>query len=479
MNATVKLDILTERPSVRKDKPSELDIVVEIRTQQSLSTTKNAKFLNLCVVIDRSESMSGEKLDAAKKSCIDVYKQLNQNDLFTVVVFDHEAEVIVNPQTPKTDVIDKINRIGSGGQTNLSLGWYLGLLELQTYMTEDHNSRLFLLSDGQANTGETKKATLAQEAFKSRELGISTSTIGIGSDFQEDILEAIATESGGRFWYIVESKVEDIIEEEFKGALSVAIDRPRIEIRLPAYGVSISKELNAVKKLSGKYCPRPVKGDDLFNIAIRLEIVSDAIEDNSFVLEAVLADGDKNILTTQKSIPLQPIEQWVLAESNPIVKSVVQQYETTVANEGVIEKLSEGSFDLMKKMLIIEIGGMHKVRDALAEEKESERVLYELNHFAHELLDKETYFLFTEIFKDFSQTTEVRDFIRRWQKLLHHDMHRNYGRSDRKSSDDDIQVSLLENAVEIVEILMQRFPNKSDELGKNKEKLNEQLARYK
>ena len=107
-------------------------------------------------------------------------------------------------------------------------------------MTENHNNRLFLLSDGQANEGETKVTTLAQEASKSREIGITIS--GIGSDFQEDTLNAMATESGGRFWYIQESRIEDIIDEEFKGALSVVIDRARIELELPA-GVTISKEL--------------------------------------------------------------------------------------------------------------------------------------------------------------------------------------------------------------------------------------------
>jgi Mg-chelatase subunit ChlD len=483
----IQIDILTERPSVRNDQPSELDIVIEIRTKQSADTTKNAKHLNLCVVIDRSGSMDGDKVEAAKKGCIDIYRQLNPDDLFTVVVFNDEAEVIVNPQTPKAEVIDKINNIRAVGNTNLSLGWYLGLLELQTYMTENHNSRLFLLSDGQANKGETKKATLAQEAFKSRELGISTSTIGIGDDFQEDILEAIARESGGRFYYIVESKIEDIIEEEFKGALSVAIDRPRIELKLPAHGVIVSKELNAIKKSHGKYCPRPIKGEDLFNFAIRLEITPEIISEDSFVLEVTLSDGSKNILTTQKIVLLQSVEGWVLADSNSIVKSVVQQYETTVANEGVIEKLSEGSFDLMKKMLVVEIGGMHKVKDALEVQRSQERdkedfgrFEHESNYFARELLDKETSFLFAEIFENFSQATEVHNFVMRWRKLLHHEQSRNSNRSNNRSnSDDDIQMSLLENAVELVELLMQRFPDKADELKNHKEKLNEQLARYK
>ncbi|ACK74152.1 hypothetical protein PCC7424_5589 (plasmid) [Gloeothece citriformis PCC 7424] len=132
----IKLDIFTERPIVRNDTTSELDVVIEIRSNQSIDELDTKKALNLCLVIDRSGSMSGEKLETAKKSCIDIFKQLGEKDLLTVVVFDDEAEVIVNPQVPKAEVIKKINQINDRGSTNLSLGWYLGLLELQTYMTQ-------------------------------------------------------------------------------------------------------------------------------------------------------------------------------------------------------------------------------------------------------------------------------------------------------------------------------------------------------
>ncbi|WP_305039530.1 VWA domain-containing protein, partial [Frankia sp. Cj3] len=86
----------------------------------------------------------------------------------------------------------------AGGMTDLSLGWYQGLLELQTHMAPEHRNRIFLLSDGAANRGETKKSSLAATAIRARDVGITTSTIGIGDDFQEDLLEAIASASGAK-----------------------------------------------------------------------------------------------------------------------------------------------------------------------------------------------------------------------------------------------------------------------------------------
>jgi len=479
----IQLDILTERPGVKNDTVSELDTVIEIQSKQLTDKIENAKALNLCVVIDRSGSMSGDKLEAAKKSCIDIHKRLSDQDLFTVVIFDHEAEVIVNPQVPKSEVIEKITAITSRGATNLSLGWYLGLLELQTYMTENHNNRLFLLSDGEANQGETKKATLAQEASKSRELGITTSTIGIGDDFQEDILEAIASESGGRFWYIQESGIEDIINEEFKGALSVTVDRPRVELKLPD-GVTVSKELNSLSKNSGKYrISRPLKGKDLFNFAIRLEVAPDKIKGDNFALEATIYNGEESILTTQKSISLQSPQEYVVSESNTIVRSVVQQYHATITDEKVVEQMSEGSLNLMKNMLIEEIGGMRKVKDALQEERAKkeavERNKVELRYFASELLDKENSLLLAEIFEEFAETREAHHFIMRWKKATYHERHRKKRRTNiRLRFDDDLQVDLLKDAINLVDILTDKYPDKRSKLLMGMEKLREQLEKY-
>src|SRR5947209_7428369 len=205
----ITLDILTERPVARDDQASEQDIVIQISSEsQSEDGTTESRALNLCIVIDRSGSMAGKKLETAKRSCIGVFERLRAIDLFTVIVFDEVSEVIVNPQVPKDGVIRRIQSIDSGGQTDLAQGWRLGLEELQTYKTESYINRLLLLSDGQANQGETKKMVLAKESARAKELGITTSTIGIGSGFAEDLLEAIASESGGRFWYIQDRSIE-------------------------------------------------------------------------------------------------------------------------------------------------------------------------------------------------------------------------------------------------------------------------------
>lgn len=485
----LQLSILTERSCVRNDQISEFDVAIEIQSQAGENLNTERRALNLAVVIDRSGSMAGNKLETAKRSCLDISKRLGPQDLFTVVVFDDTAEVVVNPQTSRSEVADKISSLEAGTMTNLSLGWYLGLLELQTYMSDSRYNRLFLLSDGEANAGETKKAVLAKEASKSRELGITTSSIGIGDQFQEDLLEAIASESGGRFWYIQESRIDSIIEEEFKGSLSVRIDLPRIEVVLPN-GLKISKELNNLKKFSGRYRCRPLKGQDMFNFALRLEVNPDAFEgEDDLLIEARLYDGEREVTTAEQRIPIRPAKEFFMASVNPIVKSVVQQYEISVSGEEMLGNQST-DMDLMKKLLIEEVGGMRRVQDALVKQREKEaeeewerqrpeRVKEEIRYLAEELLKKEASLLLFEMLEDFTSSVEVENFLGRWRKLAMRDHHHNVMRENvAMEFDEELLIDLLQDAIGLADLLAHKFPEKASMLSEYQEKIREQMARH-
>lgn len=477
-----ELLILPERSVVRGDEKSETNLLVEIRCKNTVGLPVPPKPLNLCVVIDCSGSMEGQKLEMAKKSCLGIFKQLRGDDFFTVVTFDDEAQVVVNPQVPRGEVEGKIRQVISGGQTNLSLGWYLGLLELQTHATQAYNNRLFLLSDGAANQGETKRAVLAKEAAQSRDRGITTSTIGIGDDFQEDLLDAIATESGGRFWYVQQSKIEDIIDAEFQGALSQVVDRPRVELQLGA-GVVISKELNALPKSSGRYRLRPLKGEDLFNFAVRLETTPEQIGADHFVVKAVLYDGDKLLAKAEQLVRLVSRADFVASPTNALVLSVVQQYEITVTNEKMLEKMAAGDLDLMKKMLVTEVGGMRVVRDALTAQQEREldrdRWLIEIDHLAYYLGLKENSITILDMIRDFASTPEVEQFMYRWRKILRQGGQKNAQRAMANDPFDvDALNSLLSGAVELADLLIHRYPDRTASLIPKRELLREQLARH-
>ncbi|RSD10456.1 vWA domain-containing protein [Amycolatopsis eburnea] len=476
----IELVVLTERPAVRDDAPTDLDVVVEIRCRAGSSAREagDAMRMNLCVVIDRSGSMDGRKLETAKRSCLDILGRLAEQDLFTVVVFDDQAEVVTNPQMSRSEAQERIRAIATGGMTNLSLGWYLGLLELQTHTTEQHYNRLFLLSDGQANAGETKRTTLAREAAQSRDLGITTSTIGIGEDFAEDTLETIASGSGGRFWSISESRLEDIIEEEFSGALSTTLDRPRVELTLPG-GVVLDQELNILKKSGNRYRVRPLKGEDMFNFAVRLSIDPKALEGERAEIGARLFDADQLVTTATAVVELLPIEQATATASEPLVLSVVSQYTMTTSDEEMLEKLDTGDMNLMKRLLIAEVEGMRHVRDALEAEQDTERRRFELANLMARGLMSEVSVELTELLAPYLADPGVDRFLSFWRKGLRQEKFRWSNRDCGVSAFDEESVAeVVARAITLGGELAVRYPGDAKAIGRRVEALREYLERF-
>jgi Ca-activated chloride channel homolog len=342
--------VLADRPIVRDDIPTDIDFVVDIITSRGMEGEPAKHAINLCVVIDRSGSMGGYKIEQAKKSCIDIYESLTPEDHLTVLAFDTQVLSVVNPQTPKAEIEDRILALTSGGGTDLSKGWYLGLLELQTYSSEKHINRLILLSDGQANVGESKSAVLGAESARARdEVGITTSTIGIGTDFQEDILAALARESGGRFWYIGDSAIEEIIREEFSGALSVYLERPAVQLELPA-GLAVLRELNDLTKVSGRYRLRPIKANDRFCFALRLRSDPANMSPISSV-GATLFDGTEVISTAHTDLRLGTTQEYANSAEDPSVAMVVAKYLAAAADEEIVEQMDAGDVTTMITML--------------------------------------------------------------------------------------------------------------------------------
>lgn len=205
--------------------------------------------LNLAIVVDRSGSMGGSKLSRAKKAANFVVQQLNERDRLAVVIYDDNVEVIVPSalMTPaaKIAAMERISAIEAGGSTNLSGGWLAGCKEVARNQAGDKQvDRVLLLTDGLANIGITRVDELIDHAEQLRKLGVTTSTLGIGVDFDEELLTAMARHGGGRFQFIENSKaIPDCIAGELGELMSFAARRAAIDLVLPP-GVRVESSLN-------------------------------------------------------------------------------------------------------------------------------------------------------------------------------------------------------------------------------------------
>ncbi|WP_327324256.1 VWA domain-containing protein [Streptomyces sp. NBC_01210] len=478
----IEILVLPERPAARNDEVTEFDIVVEVRCRAAEDADRTGGAMNLCLVIDRSGSMADQgKLEIAKRSCGDIFRRITGDDLFTVVVFDYETLVVINPQTPKAEVEERLNAIQPRGSTNLSLGWYQGLLELQSYMTENHYGRLILLSDGMANAGETKKAALAVVASRARDEGISTSTIGIGNDFQEDLLEAIASASGGRFWYISETGIDNILEEEFRGALSVVVDRPRVELTLPP-GVSMSQELNSLRKVPrrSRYALRPLKGQDTFNFAVRLQIDPTRLDGEEFTIGAVLYDDSRQVAAADQVVALAPLAEVVATPVHALVQSVVEQYRAETTDEKLLDDLESGDLSGMKQMLTAEIARVRQAEFAVGGQAAAigvGRMGVEMGNLRQQRQMNETSLLIGDLVEEYLDEPEVKRLVNVWRKSRMHEGARKQQRWHAVSeADEDVEITLLVSALGVADALIPRFPANRADLETKRERLRERLA---
>jgi Ca-activated chloride channel family protein len=152
--------------------------------------------LNLCLVLDRSTSMQGPRLDQVKAATCQLIDTLDRDDTFSVITFSDHAE-IVWPNQPVSDPIRakaKVNSIQASGGTEILQGILAGLGELEKRRRVRAINRLMLLTDGQTYGDEDK--CLAQ-AVEAKRRGVSITCMGLGEDWNDALLDAIASRSGG------------------------------------------------------------------------------------------------------------------------------------------------------------------------------------------------------------------------------------------------------------------------------------------
>lgn len=199
------------------------------------------------VVLDRSGSMDGERLHAAKQALVRLVDRLDAGDRLGVVAFDDEVQVVV----PAGELKDKelarnaIAALSPGGMTNLSSGLLRGLQEARR-VAGDAGGTLVVLSDGHANAGETDPQRLAAVAAKAREHGLTTSTVGIGLGYDETLLADVARGGQGNHVFAEHGDAAAAaVAGEIEGLLSKTVQAASVLVKpeAPVETVTIWNDL--------------------------------------------------------------------------------------------------------------------------------------------------------------------------------------------------------------------------------------------
>ena len=195
---------------------------------KSLAAAKRDKRtpVNVGIVIDRSGSMQGERIDAAKEGARVALDRLSSDDIIALVAYNHEVDVL-SPAAPlsgaRANLIRAIDRLRAAGTTALYAGVKEGGRQIEEFISDNNVNRVVLLSDGLANVGPSSPRELADLGRKLASKGISVSTIGLGLDYNEDLMQRLAAASDGNHAFVERpSDLAEIFDREFGDALSVA-----------------------------------------------------------------------------------------------------------------------------------------------------------------------------------------------------------------------------------------------------------------
>ena len=203
--------------------------------------------LRLALVVDRSGSMDGAPLAEALRCVNHIVGRLQPTDQVAVVLYDDKVQcpVPLRAATNAAEVRAALAGVESGGSTNLCAGWEAGARQLESG-TMDSISRVILLSDGQANQGLTEQGPVEQHCARWLALGVSTTTVGLGRGFNEDLMVGMARAGGGQQYY--GQTAEDLFDgfdEELSLLQALCLRKLRVKL-LPGAGV-IAEPLGLVR----------------------------------------------------------------------------------------------------------------------------------------------------------------------------------------------------------------------------------------
>ncbi len=195
--------------------------------------------LNVALVLDRSTSMQGEKMDVVKSAAIQLLKSLRPEDIFSVITFSDRAEVIV-PAAYQRDIHkleSRIQMLQPSGATEIFQGLEMGLQEVRRGLDPARVNHIILLTDGHTYGDEQASLQLAESAAQ-QSIGISG--MGIGSDWNDIFLDALASTTGGSSAYIAKAQdIQRVLVAKFKALANTFADEVVLEFT-PQPGVELN-----------------------------------------------------------------------------------------------------------------------------------------------------------------------------------------------------------------------------------------------
>jgi Ca-activated chloride channel family protein len=279
--------------------------------------------INLCLIIDRSTSMKGPRLEQVKHSAISIIEGLGVRDRVSVISFSDRAETVLAPDESRRVGLarSRLSLMKASGGTEIAQGLRIGLDELYNAFSTDGVNHLLLLTDGKTYGDEAECRKIADEAA---ERGISISAIGIGHDWSDDFLDDLAQRTGGQVAFLDKPEAaKKLLGAIFDSLEHVAVNNMQLHgVWGPAVGLRSAYRLTPEPMPLGDHLPLklgPLPGEKRMSVLLELEIA--AVEEREMLaLGQLNLTGDVIAKDEQSSLEIEvalPVSRPEAAEATP------------------------------------------------------------------------------------------------------------------------------------------------------------------
>lgn len=355
-----KVEFFTKREKLEAGREQTVDVLIRI-TPPALSLNNSSRpDLNLSLVLDRSGSMAGEKMVRAREAAMFCVDQMLATDRLSVVTFDEHIEVLFPSGlvTNKQSMKDLLSRVTPRGSTALHEAWVRGGLTVSERTIDKGINRVVLITDGLANAGLTNTDEIVTQAMGLFQRGVSTSTIGIGADFNEDLLMPMAQAGGGNAWHVVEpGDMQHIFQTELEGLIAQFAHTVSLSL-IPADGVRIVDLLNDFELTqTGRYRLPNLQAGSPLDIVVQLRVGTQAAGGQLRLLDLRLGftpQDAKNAEVLKQAHSVEFVSPWQVEsmELNQEVVKAVQFLMNARARNEAMKRMDQGDFMGAERTLV-------------------------------------------------------------------------------------------------------------------------------
>ena len=322
--------------------------------------------VNLTLVLDRSGSMRGAPIQHAREAAIEAIRRLGPNDIFSLVTYDSVIETLIpaGRLTDRREAEQIIRNITPRGMTALFGGVSQGAEELRKHMEIEGSPRIhrmILLSDGLANVGPSSPEDLGRLGQSLAKEGIAVTTIGLGNDFNEDLMTRLARQSDGNTYYVENSRdLVRIFNEELGDTLSVAARGVFVSFQCPP-GVRPVRSLGRDARIEGQTVEirlNQLYGGQLRHLLLEVELPATPAQVDLPVVNALVRY--ENLLlhaeetqTAALVARFSETEQEVKESVNPVVMQEYMMFQAAEARTQAVELYERGERDQAQQVLLL------------------------------------------------------------------------------------------------------------------------------